>query len=92
MLDSRFFARGAVSIFTETRCDHTLDSANHFSGRKPFFPNSPTFNIGLSVTAHLLPNAVVTQLGECKTEDLEVAGSSPAHGTLILAIRRRSMY
>ncbi len=27
--------------------------------------------------------AVVTQLGECKTEDLEVAGSSPAHGTMI---------
>ena len=26
--------------------------------------------------------AVVTQLGECKTEDLEVAGSSPAHGTI----------
>ena len=26
--------------------------------------------------------AVVTQLGECKTEDLEVAGSSPAHGTM----------
>ena len=29
-------------------------------------------------------NAVVTQLGECKTEDLEVAGSSPAHGTMTL--------
>ena len=28
--------------------------------------------------------AVVTQLGECKTEDLEVAGSSPAHGTMFL--------
>ena len=28
--------------------------------------------------------AVVTQLGECKTEDLEVAGSSPAHGTIFL--------
>lgn len=28
-------------------------------------------------------HAVVTQLGECKTEDLEVAGSSPAHGTMI---------
>ena len=27
---------------------------------------------------------MVTQLGECKTEDLEVAGSSPAHGTMIL--------
>lgn len=27
-------------------------------------------------------HAVVTQLGECKTEDLEVAGSSPAHGTM----------
>ena len=27
-------------------------------------------------------HAVVTQLGECKTEDLEVAGSSPAHGTI----------
>ncbi len=26
-----------------------------------------------------LQNAVVTQLGECKTEDLEVAGSSPAY-------------
>ena len=25
---------------------------------------------------------MVTQLGECKTEDLEVAGSSPAHGTI----------
>ena len=30
--------------------------------------------------------AVVTQLGECKTEDLEVAGSSPAHGTMISPI------
>ncbi len=27
--------------------------------------------------------AVVTQLGECQTEDLEVAGSSPAHRTII---------
>ena len=26
---------------------------------------------------------MVTQLGECKTEDLEVAGSSPAHGTIL---------
>jgi hypothetical protein len=26
---------------------------------------------------------VVTQLGECKTEDLEVAGSSPARGTIL---------
>ena len=26
--------------------------------------------------------AVVTQLGECQTEDLEVAGSSPAHRTI----------
>ena len=26
--------------------------------------------------------AAVTQLGECKTEDLEVAGSSPARGTI----------
>ena len=26
--------------------------------------------------------AVVTQLGECVTEDHEVAGSSPAHGTI----------
>ena len=26
-------------------------------------------------------HAVVTQLGECQTEDLEVAGSSPAHRT-----------
>ena len=26
--------------------------------------------------------AAVTQLGECKTEDLEVAGSSPARGTM----------
>ena len=25
---------------------------------------------------------MVTQLGECKTEDLEVAGSSPARGTI----------
>ena len=30
-------------------------------------------------------HAVVTQLGECKTEDLEVAGSSPAHGTIIIS-------
>ena len=29
-------------------------------------------------------HAVVTQLGECQTEDLEVAGSSPAHRTLIV--------
>ena len=29
--------------------------------------------------------AAVTQLGECKTEDLEVAGSSPACGTLVLS-------
>ncbi len=27
-------------------------------------------------------HAAVTQLGECKTEDLEVAGSSPARGTI----------
>ncbi len=27
-------------------------------------------------------HAVVTQLGECQTEDLEVAGSSPAHRTI----------
>ena len=27
-------------------------------------------------------HAVVTQLGECVTEDHEVAGSSPAHGTI----------
>ena len=27
--------------------------------------------------------AVVTQLGECEIEDLEVAGSSPAHGTTL---------
>ena len=27
--------------------------------------------------------ATVTQLGECQTEDLEVAGSSPAHRTII---------
>lgn len=26
---------------------------------------------------------MVTQLGECVTEDHEVAGSSPAHGTMI---------
>ena len=26
--------------------------------------------------------ATVTQLGECQTEDLEVAGSSPAHRTI----------
>ena len=44
---------------------------------------SPRFNTGLCVTANLLTDAVVTQLGECKTEDLEVAGSSPAHGTSI---------
>src|SRR4030042_4263832 len=48
--------------------------------------NQPNFNITSCVTAHLLPYAVVTQLGECKTEDLEVAGSSPAHGTMILII------
>jgi hypothetical protein len=29
-------------------------------------------------------HAVVTQLGECQTEDLEVAGSSPAHRTLVV--------
>ena len=29
-------------------------------------------------------HAVVTQLGECQTEDLEVAGSSPAHRTIQL--------
>ena len=46
-------------------------------------PCSPRFNIGLCVTAHLLRYAVVTQLGECKTEDLEVAGSSPARGTIL---------
>lgn len=28
-------------------------------------------------------HAAVTQLGECKTEDLEVAGSSPARGTMV---------
>ncbi len=33
--------------------------------------------------------AVVTQLGECKTEDLEVAGSSPAHGTIFSPIHTR---
>ena len=39
-------------------------------------------------------HAVVTQLGECKTEDLEVAGSSPAHGTTnpsIVNIRQLSL-
>ena len=30
--------------------------------------------------------AAVTQLGECKTEDLEVAGSSPACGTYAFLI------
>ncbi len=30
---------------------------------------------------HRIPKAAVTQLGECQTEDLEVAGSSPARGT-----------
>ncbi len=38
--------------------------------------------------------AAVTQLGECQTEDLEVAGSSPARGTQgghlsVEALRRR---
>ena len=47
---------------------------------------SPRFNIGLCVTAHLLRYAVVTQLGECKTEDLEVAGSSPARGTILSSL------
>ena len=47
---------------------------------------SPRFNIGLRVTAHLLRHAVVTQLGECKTEDLEVAGSSPARGTILCSL------
>jgi hypothetical protein len=53
--------------------------------RSPRFErfHSPRFNIGLCVTAHLLLCAVVTQLGECKTEDLEVAGSSPARGTIL---------
>ena len=37
------------------------------------------------LTGILPSNAVVTQLGECKTEDLEVAGSSPAHGTIFLS-------
>ena len=27
-------------------------------------------------------HAVVTQLGECCAEDADVAGSSPAHGTI----------
>ena len=36
-------------------------------------------------------HAVVTQLGECKTEDLEVAGSSPAHGTILLKNSERNM-
>lgn len=31
-------------------------------------------------------NAVVVQLGERQTEDLDVAGSSPAHGILLLII------
>lgn len=31
-------------------------------------------------------HAVVTQLGECVTEDHEVAGSSPAHGTIPLIL------
>ena len=30
---------------------------------------------------------MVTQLGECKTEDLEVAGSSPAHGTILIPLK-----
>ncbi len=29
--------------------------------------------------------AIVTQLGECQTEDLEAAGSSPAYRTLNLS-------
>ena len=33
--------------------------------------------------------AVVTQLGECVTEDHEVAGSSPAHGTISSTIDSR---
>ncbi len=40
----------------------------------------------MCVTAHLLRHAVVTQLGECKTEDLEVAGSSPARGTILSSL------
>jgi hypothetical protein len=42
------------------------------------------------LTAHLLLVAVVTQLGECKTEDLEVAGSSPAHGIISHDLTGRS--
>ena len=30
-------------------------------------------------------HAVVTQLGECQTEDLEAAGSSPAYRTFFLS-------
>ncbi len=29
--------------------------------------------------------AIVTQLGECQTEDLEAAGSSPAYRTFFLS-------
>ncbi len=32
--------------------------------------------------------AAVTQLGECKTEDLEVAGSSPARGTIVILLSK----
>ena len=48
-----------------------------------------TFGINQILTSNYITeihiwefHAVVTQLGECKTEDLEVAGSSPAHGTI----------
>ena len=40
----------------------------------------------------MLGTAVVAQLGERQTEDLEVAGSIPAHGIILEALNSSDSY
>ena len=55
-------------------------------GRASDYPRPRLPSTFKPVRFRLAANAAVTQLGECKTEDLEVAGSSPARGIRQLAL------